>query len=44
MLKRRTCKSGRNSSKVDENETIVSPIEGKILPITEVPDQAFSGK
>ncbi|AEA17719.1 PTS system, glucose-specific IIABC component [Bacillus thuringiensis serovar chinensis CT-43] len=30
--------------KVDENETIVSPIEGKILPITEVPDQVFSGK
>ena len=22
----------------------VSPIEGKILPITEVPDQVFSGK
>lgn len=30
--------------KVDANETIVSPIEGKILPITEVPDQVFSGK
>ena len=44
MLKRRACKSRRSSSKVDENETIVSPIEGKILPITEVPDQVFSGK
>lgn len=30
--------------KADTNETIVSPIEGKILPITEVPDQVFSGK
>ncbi|MFD0770849.1 glucose-specific PTS transporter subunit IIBC [Bacillus sp. CGMCC 1.60114] len=30
--------------KVDVNEVIAIPIEGKILPITEVPDQVFSGK
>ncbi len=30
--------------KSDTNETLVSPMEGKILPITEVPDQVFSGK
>ncbi|WP_242219160.1 glucose-specific PTS transporter subunit IIBC [Bacillus cereus group sp. BfR-BA-01380] len=28
----------------DTNEVIAIPIEGKILPITEVPDQVFSGK
>ncbi|HDX9578203.1 TPA: PTS transporter subunit IIABC [Bacillus pseudomycoides] len=28
----------------DTNEVITIPIEGKILPITEVPDQVFSGK
>ncbi|MEH6888188.1 glucose-specific PTS transporter subunit IIBC [Bacillus sp. JJ864] len=28
----------------DANEVITIPIEGKILPITEVPDQVFSGK
>ncbi|MGG2064603.1 glucose-specific PTS transporter subunit IIBC [Bacillus sp. S14(2024)] len=30
--------------KADVNEVIAIPIEGKILPITEVPDQVFSGK
>ncbi|CAG9610936.1 PTS system glucose-specific EIICBA component [Bacillus rhizoplanae] len=30
--------------KADTNEVIAIPIEGKILPITEVPDQVFSGK
>ncbi|MGP4080605.1 glucose-specific PTS transporter subunit IIBC [Pseudalkalibacillus sp. R45] len=28
----------------EEKEMIVSPIKGEILPITEVPDQVFSGK
>ncbi|ENQ3104467.1 PTS system D-glucose-specific IIA component, Glc family /PTS system D-glucose-specific IIB component, Glc family /PTS system D-glucose-specific IIC component, Glc family [Bacillus sp. 491mf] len=28
----------------DTNEVIATPIEGKVLPITEVPDQVFSGK
>lgn len=32
------------AQKTDENEVIAIPIEGKILPITEVPDQVFSGK
>ncbi|MBD8068503.1 glucose-specific PTS transporter subunit IIBC [Bacillus sp. PS06] len=29
---------------VDENDELVAPIKGKILPITEVPDQVFAGK
>ncbi|MCF6408699.1 glucose-specific PTS transporter subunit IIBC [Pseudalkalibacillus salsuginis] len=33
----------KNQVEVDK-ETIVSPIKGKILEITEVPDQVFSGK
>ncbi|KHD85416.1 PTS transporter subunit EIIC [Bacillus ginsengihumi] len=31
-------------SAIQENETFVAPLKGEIKPITEVPDQVFSGK
>lgn len=42
VTKEETREVSTNNSSVEED--IINPIEGEIIPITEVPDQVFSGK